>query len=322
MIPQTTRWRLLSMASLGDSPEALEILEPVAEVVELPPDQAVLDRELPRFDAYFATLRAQVGAELLANCPRLRALATASTGTNHIAVEAAEGRGIEVLSMKDDLAFLRTVTATAEHAWLLLQAANRRLPLVHAAASSGDWDRNKYKAHQLSGRTLGILGYGRLGTMMAEYGKAFRMRVLVCDRKPIPPESDVEPVDFATLLKESDYLSIHVHLTPENTRLFGEREFASMKRGAVLINTSRGALLDESSLLAALESGHLAAAGLDVIDGEWDENLAAHPVVSYARTHANLVLTPHVAGGTYESRRAAYAHTARKLRDFMSGLKR
>ena len=147
------------------------------------------------------------------------------------------------------------------------------------AAKAGHWARDEFRGHQLSGKTLGILGYGRLGRMAAEYGKAFRMRVLACDVRKVEPAEGVEIVDFERLLRESDVLSIHIHLTEENRGLINTGAFAMLKPGAVLINTSRGAIVDEQAFLEALLSGRLAGAGVDVIEGEWNENLADHPLI-------------------------------------------
>jgi D-3-phosphoglycerate dehydrogenase len=172
---------------------------------------------------------------------------------------------------------------------------------------------------QLSGKTLGVLGVGRLGKMVAAYGNAFRMRVLGCDLNPISVP-DVQQVDFDTLIRQSDVISIHIHLTPVNTRLINEAAFAKMKRGVVIINTSRGAIIDEEAFAKALQSGHVGAAGLDVIEGEWRSDLVNHPLIQYARAHDNLVIMPHVGGCTWESQRAAHTFTANKLADALQRL--
>jgi phosphoglycerate dehydrogenase-like enzyme len=147
------------------------------------------------------------------------------------------------------------------------------------------------------------------------------MRVLVCDRRPVEPAPGIERVDFDRLLTDSDVLSLHVDMTEENRGLIDAPTLARMKRGAVLVNTSRGAIIDEGALLAALENGHLGAAGLDVIDGEWRTDLDQHPLIRYANTHENLVISPHVGGVTYESQRMAYTHTAKKLARHLESLK-
>ena len=138
------------------------------------------------------------------------------------------------------------------------------------------------------------------------------MRVLGCDLKPFDIDG-VEPVDFGTLLRESDAISIHIHMTPENYHLINADAFARMKEGAVLVNTSRGDVIDEDALLAALESGKPAAFGADVLHDEWRPDMAEQPVVQYARDHDNVVLTPHIGGATLKSIKDARIFSAKKL---------
>ena len=127
----------------------------------------------------------------------------------------------------------------------------------------------------------------------------------------------VEQVDFDTLLARSDVLSIHIHLTKENQGRISYEAFAKMKQGVVIINTSRGAIIDEEALLKALKSGKIMAAGLDVICGEWDKDLASHSLIQYARNHKNLIITPHIAGATVESIIGARVFMAEKLASYI-----
>ena len=309
--------RVLNMADTTSCPDVFRKLEDIAEVASLPPDQDTLRRRLRDFDAYFASLHVRADREAMERSPRLRVIVTPSTGTDHIDLDAAAERGIRVLSLKDDPELLERITATAELAWGLLLATVRRLPWAFAAARAGRWARDRFRGHQLSGKTLGVLGYGRLGRMVARYGLAFGMRVLACDVRDVAPENGVTMADFDTLLRESDVLSVHVHLTDGNRGLIGAEALAKMKPGAVLINTSRGAIVDESALLEALRCGRLGGAGLDVICGEWDANLAEHPLVRHANEHEDLVITPHVGGVTFESQRMAMEHAVRKLLKFL-----
>jgi D-3-phosphoglycerate dehydrogenase len=185
------------------------------------------------------------------------------------------------------------------------------------AAHSGDWARDRFRGHQLSGKTLGIIGYGRLGSMVAEFGKTFRMRVVATDVTRRPAASGVTMMSLAELLPQADVISIHVHLTDQTRGMLGREQFARMKRGAVLINTSRGAIVDEAALLDALNTGALLGAGLDVIDGEWRTDLAQHPLIQHAATHQNLVISPHIGGVTYQSQRMAYARTVEMIVNFL-----
>lgn len=314
------RWRVLNLNEIEHIPDCLDLLKPVADVTTLPASEDVLRARLPEFDAYLAALKVRLTRDTIEQCPRLRVVATSSTGTDHVDADCLSERGIPLLSLKKDTEFLDNITCTAEMAWALLLAVIRKLPWSFDAAKQGVWARDHFRGHQLSGKTLGVLGYGRLGRMVAEYGRAFRMRVLTCDVRDVDLAAGIERVDVATLLRESDVVSLHVHLTPENTGLIDAAAFAQMKPGAILVNTSRGAIVDEGAFIQALASGKLGGAGVDVIDGEWDADLTRHPLIRYANAHQNLVISPHTGGVTCEAQGMAMAHTAAKLARVLAGL--
>jgi D-3-phosphoglycerate dehydrogenase len=163
----------------------------------------------------------------------------------------------------------------------------------------------------LKGRVLGLVGCGRIGQWMARYAQAFGMRVLGTDPFLSVWPQTIEKLPLAELLASSDFISVHVPLTPETRAMLGRDELARAKRGAILVNTSRGAILDEAALLDALESGQLAAAGLDVLDGE--PEVRAHPLRRYAETHTNLVITPHIAGFSPDAVRQVVVFTAERI---------
>jgi D-3-phosphoglycerate dehydrogenase len=255
-----------------------------------------------------------VDQELIGNARRLRFVATPSTGTDHIDKPALAGRGIELLDIATEYDLLETFTATAEGTWALLLAALRRLPAEFERAKRGcvSFSADRPIPWQLSGKTLGVVGVGRLGRMVARYGKAFRMRVIGFDARSID-EPDVTQVDLDTLIRESDVISLHLHLTDQTHHIIDRVRIAQMKRGVVIVNTARGDLIDEAALLDALASGHVFAAGLDVIHNEWDPDLVKRPILEYARTHENLILTPHVASACLESITDARIFIAKKL---------
>lgn len=309
---------IVSAADLSHIPEAKNELAACGEVRYVAATHAALSAALADADAYYASLEVVLTDELMSKAPRLRAIATPSTGLDHIDLDAAQRRGVAVLCLKDDRQLLDDITATAELAWGLLLACARRFPEALEATRNAVWSRDALRGHQLSGKTLGILGCGRLGTIMAQYGQAFRMKIIGCDTQPVDMAGVAfERVSFDRLLRESDVISIHIHLTPENRKLIDAAALAKMKPNAILINTSRGAIIDEHALVEALTQGRLAAAGVDVIEGEWRDDLDQHPLIAYARTHGNLVITPHVGGVTFESQAMAYAAAARKLHDFL-----
>jgi D-3-phosphoglycerate dehydrogenase len=276
-------------------------------------DRARLLELLPQADAYIATLRIPVDAALLDHAPRLKVVATNSTGTDHLDMAALRRRGITVLSLKAERELLEQVTSTAELAFGLLLTCARRLPECFEASRAGRWERHRLAGQQISGKTLGIVGCGRLGNMMAAYGAAFRMRVIACDPDAgrIPPE--VERVALDELLARADFVSLHVHLDEGTRGMLGGREFALMKPGACLINTSRGGLIEESALIQAMETGHVAAAGLDVIYGEWCEDKYQHPLIAYSRRNPRLYITPHVGGTCPEAGRTTMRHMCERV---------
>lgn len=313
------KFRVLSMADFETYPKARRILEPIAEVVTVQPDQKELKRLIPDFDAYFASLAVRADKEVLERAERLRAIATSTTGTDHIDLETASRKGVEIICIKEDYDLLDRVTATAELAWALMLGVVRKLPWGFESVKKGVWARDVFRGHQMSGKTFGILGYGRLGKMVADYAKAFRMRVIACDIRDFEAEG-VERASFDRLLSESDVISIHIHLTEENRGLISTAEFEKMKPGVVIVNTSRGAIIDEEAFVKALESGKVGGAGLDVIHGEWREDLQEHPLIVYARNHENLLIMPHIGGITYESQEMTLAYTARKLVDYLKSI--
>jgi D-3-phosphoglycerate dehydrogenase len=306
---------IVSLADVSMCDDALAPLREIGRVLALPQDAAVLRENIADAEALLLNLNVDVNREILQIGKRLHTIATVSTGLDHIDLEYSRERNIKIISLEQDEPVLNHCTATAELAWALLLAVVRKLPWAFAAAQQGHWARDKFRGQQLSGKTLGVLGYGRLGKMMAEYGHGFRMKVLACDHRPL--ESDyVEQVDLETLLRESDVLSIHIR-QQGNEGLLDEAKFRRMKSGAILINTSRGAIVDEDALLHNLRSGHLAGAGLDVLCGEWRGDMENHPLIAYSREHQNLVISPHMGGASVESQRYATEAIVQKLKDHL-----
>lgn len=308
--------KVLCMVDLSLTPEALKILQDAVDLDYRPNDRALLPDIIGEYDAFWGHVNTKIDKEIFERATRLKVINAAATGTDHIDKEEAARRGIKVLSITRDYGLLDTFTATAECAWMLMLTCHRHFRAATRAVLEGKWHGEGFYGQQLSQHTLGVLGVGRLGKMVVEYGKAFRMRVLGCDLKPFEIPG-VERVDFDTLLSQSDAISIHIHMTPENYHLFNTETFARMKRGTILINTSRGDIIDEQALLDALESGRLAAFGADVLHNEWRENMGDSPVVQYAREHDNVVITPHIGGCTLKSLVDARVFSARKLVSYL-----
>jgi D-3-phosphoglycerate dehydrogenase len=313
-------FKLLNMADISICPDVFKPLDGLAEVVTKPADQKLLSDTIHQYEGYFAALKVRLTGELIDRAKKLKVIVTPSTGLDHIDVEHAERKGITIISLKKETEFLDSVTATAEMAWALLLAVVRKLPWSFDDAKKGIWSRDKFRGCQLSTKTFGIIGYGRLGKIIAEYARGFRMRVLATDIRNVQTAEGVELVDLDTLLRESDVISLHIHLTDQNRRFINREKFTKMKKGAYLINTSRGGIIDEKAFVEALESGRLGGAGVDVIEGEWRDDLHAHPLIRYASTHDNLVISPHTAGVTYESQSTAMEHIVGMLKSYLISL--
>jgi len=308
------RWQILK---IGGSLPLGAIYDPLKEIADITvveeTREAVIAR-IPYADACLAALTVRLDRHILELATRLRVIAFPATGRDHIDLDCAAERGIAILSLKEDTQFLyEYITCTAEMAWALMLAMVRRLPWAFEAAKEGRWrGEGLPRGHQVSGMTLGIIGYGRLGRIMAEYGQAFRMRVLASDTRQVRATDGVTMVDLDTLLAEADVISLHIHLQG-NEGFFDQQVFDKIKPGAVLVNTSRGGIIDERAFIEALESGRLAGAGIDVIDGEWESDLSQHSLIRYAREHQNLIITPHIGGATVEAQALTMEHTLNKL---------
>ena len=221
--------------------------------------------------------------------------------------------------IKTEYALLEQITATAELAFALMLAAARKIPAAYNAAMTGFWARDVFRGRQLSGKTLGVLGVGRLGTMMVEYGRGFRMNVIGCDPDPRERIPDLPYLPFDEFAARADVISIHIHLTPENENFLNAGRIARMKDGVILVNTSRGRIIDEAALLDALHGGKVGGFGADVIDGEWRDDLESHPLIAYARDHDHAVIVPHLGGVTWEAQAMSHRFVAERLADIIRG---
>lgn len=249
----------------------------------------------------------------------IRFIASPTTGLNHINLELAAQRGIAVLSLKGEEEFLRGVTATAELCWGLILSLIRKIPASCRSVNNGEWDRDRFCGNELQGRAIGIIGLGRLGQKIARYAKAFDMRVLAHTLGSIDVDG-VEQVSMQDLLAQSDIVTLQADSRPENYHMIGAAEFSAMKKGSIFINTARGDLVDEAALLAALKSGQLRGAALDVLQQEFDPAHSSAPLIDYARMHDTLLITPHIGGVTQESLYKTTHFTAGKLLNHWAGL--
>jgi len=304
-----------TIAYLG-APEGFEALTAAAAgraaTKHVSADTAALTKALGEAAGLLdASMRVPVTAAMLEASPALRIISCATTGSDHIARPVAEARGIVIRTLREDGALLRNITPAAELSWTLLMACARKLPGALDHVLAGKWVREEFPGTMLHGKRLGLIGMGRIGGWMARYGRVFGMDVVGNDPHLANPLPDVHMVPLPALFETCDFISVHVHLNEETRGLVSADLLQRVKPGAVLINTSRGAIVDERALVAALEGGRLGAAGLDVVEGE--PNIDQHPLVQYARTHANLLITPHIGGFSPDAVRIVCRRAAEKI---------
>lgn len=296
-------------------PENLELMRRHFNVVVLSNPSHDTKALLANAAVVFAPLGWIFDATKMDLCQSIRAIVTNTTGITHIDVAAATQRNIAVISLADDQEFLSNITPTAEHAWGLLLALMRRIPKAHQAVLEGRWDRRPFGAPAMLSRLrLGVIGYGRLGQLVASYGHAFRMSVKYYDivRRSAPQEITATQT-VEGLVEWADVISLHVPAVPSTRHMINKALLTKCKRGAIIINTARGEVLDHDALLDFLKDGHIGGAALDVLEGEFTPGFATHdhPLVEYARSHDNLLLTPHIGGSTFD----AWRETERRVID-------
>jgi len=238
--------------------------------------------------------------------PKLRWIVSPTTGLNHIDLEACEEKSIQVFSLNDQPEAIQLITSTSELTIGLILSLLRNINAAHKDVTYHQhWDRDKFKSRQLSKLTLGIIGLGRIGGHVADYAHAFGMKVIAFD--PFIPEKifhhhNVEQCDLIPLLEQSDIVSIHAKLNPENHHLLGLTELRKMRKDAILVNTARGALLDETAAVSQIEQGLLAGIAVDVLEYEHTEmDWWESPLVKAAKADYNVLITPHIGGCTSDA---------------------
>jgi D-3-phosphoglycerate dehydrogenase len=294
------RTKILIAESRGFPPAALKRLSHAGRVELADLDAAGLDRALADAEVLWVRLRHRIDRAVLDRAPRLRMIATPTTGLTHIDGDEVARRGIELVSLRGETAFLNDVRATAEHTIGLILALLRHIPASIADVRCGNWNRDLFQGGEIFHQTVGVIGYGRLGRIVTRYLRAFDALVLVTDPNAglDALEPGVELVPLTSLLRNARIVTVHVNLCESTRGLIGRREFESMRPGSWFVNTSRGEVVDEDALLAALEAGRLNGAALDVIA---NEHIRGSRVIEYARSHPNLLITPHTGGCTLES---------------------
>jgi D-3-phosphoglycerate dehydrogenase len=288
----------------------IEILkaDPSWQIVNLPKTKGNVAEEIRDADALLVRSATKVTAELLANAKRLAVIGRAGVGVDNIDLEAATRKGVLVMNTPGGNAI-----SVAEHTMTLLLALAHPIAQADASMKAGQWEKKKFTGSELRGKTLGLIGLGTIGTEVARLAQALKMDVVAFD--PYVPailatEQNIRLLTLEEVLRTSDFISLHCSLTPETERLIGAGTLALTKKGVRIVNCARGELVDGAALLAALESGQVGGAGLDVFETEppADTRLVQHP---------SVIATPHIAGSTEEAQKVVGTRIAEQLRDYL-----
>ena len=255
--------------------------------------------------------------EVIRNSPQLKLICVAATGVNNVDIEAAKNNGVLVCNARD-----YATPSVVQHVFAMILSLSQRLKDYEQAVNNGDWGRSPYfclldfPITELTGKTMGIIGYGVLGKAVATMAKAFGMEVIIAERKG--EELRAGRVAFEDVIRQADVLSLHCALMPETSHLIGVNELRSMKSSALLINAARGGVVDENALVDALEKNKIAGAGVDTLSQEPPVN--SNPLLECSLT--NLIVTPHIAWASRESRQRLLCEVEKNIAAYREGKER
>lgn len=311
---KTGKKKLLITEPNNFSQKALAILSEAFDVKSIKiKDREELKLEISSVDAIFIRLGFVIDKEILDKASNLKFILTATTGLDHIDVDYFKSLGGEVISLKDEVDFLKSIPSTAEHTWALLLALLKKIPTSFDHVKNGGWNRNLFINTNLKEKKIGILGLGRVGTQVADFAKAFGMEIGFFDVKNV--ESQFLRFNSPEeLFKWADIITIHIPFSVENEKFIGKELLSFVKNGTVLINTSRGGVWDENEIARLIVNGNFSGIATDVLENELNgETIELNPLVDLARQSYNVIITPHIAGATKESMEMTEEFVAKKL---------
>lgn len=262
------------------------------------------------YEAVVVRSRTKVDRPVIDRGSKLRLIARPGTGLDNVDVEYAKSKGITVVNSPESL-----VEGVAEHVMMLMLALSRSLMRADQSTKAGRWEKSSLTGRELKGKVLGVVGFGRIGRRIAQIGRVLGMTVLAYDVIPLAQdvlsEAGARVVPLDELFATSDYITLHVPLTHDTTHLVGRDRLSKVKKGAVIVNASRGGVVDEEALAEALSDGRLGGAALDVFEKE--------PPAGKILTAPNAILTPHIGGQTEEAQANAITVIGEKVNSFFNG---
>jgi D-3-phosphoglycerate dehydrogenase len=299
--------KILCITPVKHIPGVCEILESAGEVAYMddPSSPEVWKRlRCGEYDAIFTNPNKSKVYISVLDTSKVSIIATASTGTDHIAMEAAAEYGTKVLSLAKEYDTINQISSTAEHAFALMMCGLRHIPAAAQSVKDGEWDYEPFIGRQLRKLTVGIIGLGRLGSQFGWGCVGFGAKILYYD-----PRKDSDTME--EVLRFSDVISLHVHLTDETRHMVNEKFLSQVKDDVVIVNTSRGDIVDEEAMIEFLNTHHKAFYATDVIHDESGER----PLVEFATVSDQILITPHIGGMTREGQQIAYTRMAEMLKE-------
>jgi len=294
------------------SPAAVQIFRDHGVEVDFQPnlgkDKDKLAEIIGQYDGLAIRSATKVTAKILEAATNLKVIGRAGIGVDNVDIPAATGRGVIVMNTP----FGNSIT-TAEHAIAMMFAIAREIPAADASTQAGKWEKNRFMGVEITGKVLGIIGCGNIGSIVAERGVGLRMRVIAYDPfLSIERARDlgVEKVELEDLLKRADFITLHTPMTPQTNNILSKENLAKTKKGVRIINCARGGLVDEAALREALDSGHVAGAAFDVFV---EEPATANPLFG----HPNVVCTPHLGASTNEAQENVALQVAEQMSDYL-----
>jgi D-3-phosphoglycerate dehydrogenase len=306
-------FRVLVSDKLGTA--GLEMLEKAADAdydMKTGLSKEELLAIMPEYDGLIIRSGTQADADVLAAGKKLKVVGRAGIGVDNIDIPAATAQGIVVMNTPGS-----NSVATAEQTMTLMLAVSRHTVPAHNSLAAGEWNRAQFTGVELHGKVLGIVGFGRIGRLVAERAKAFGMTVLAHD--PFVKAEDaaklgVSLVSLDRVFSQADYLTLHTAVTPQTTKMINRPALKKMKKGVIIINVARGKLIDEAALAEALQEGHVKAAALDVYTSE--PPAANNPLIGLP----NVLHTPHLGASTVEAQRNVATQIVSQVLDCLRGV--
>jgi len=294
------------------SPAAVQIFKDRGVEVDFQPDLGK-DKEklaaiIGNFDGLAVRSATKVSPKILERADRLKVIGRAGIGVDNVDIAAATAKGVIVMNTP----FGNSIT-TAEHAITLMLALARQIPQADASTQAGKWEKNKFMGVEITGKTLGVVGCGNIGSIVADRAIGLKMKVIAYDPFLSPERAmtlGVEKVELADLIRRADFITLHTPLTDKTRNILGAEAIAATRKGVRIINCARGGLVDEKALRSALDSGHVAGAAFDVFT---EEPATANPLFG----HPNVVCTPHLGAATTEAQENVALQVAEQMSDYL-----